>query len=191
MRRIVAAAIGMALLPAGPALAQSQADIIACATIARDAERLACYDAAVADSSAEARAASQKRAAESARIAAEEAAAAAAAAKIKADADAVALAKAKKEAFGAEGVAARSAERFVADPRELQELEAGITEVFTNSSGLGVFLLDNGQVWKQTDTVSLPNVRVRDKVKIERVTLGGYQLTFLKQGRVTRVKRLR
>jgi hypothetical protein len=190
MRRIVAAAIGMSLLPVVPALAQSPADIIACATIARDAERLACYDAAVANSSAEARAASKKRAEESARIAAREAAEAAAAAKIKAEADAAALAKAKLESFGAEGVASRSAERFEPDPRQLQELEATNTEVLTNRSGLGVFLLDNGQVWKQADTVSLPNVRVGDKVRIQRVLLGGYKLFFVRQNRATPVKRI-
>ena len=191
MRRIVATAIGISLLPVMPVLAQSPAEIIACATIARDAERLACYDAAVADSSAEARAASKKRAAESARIAAEEAAAAAAAAKLKAEADAVARAKAKLESFGAEGVATRSAERFEADPGQLQELEASISDVLTNQSGLGVFMLDNGQVWKQADTVNLPNIRTGDKVKIERSMLGGYKLFFVRQNRATPVKRIR
>ena len=189
-RKAIAAAL-MLLLPALPARAQKPADLLACATIPRDAERLACYDAAVAATSPEARAASEARARESARIAAEEAAVAAAAAKAKAEADARAAEIAKRENFGAEGVASRSAERFEPIPGELQQIEAGITEVLTNRSGLGVFLLDNGQMWRQADTVSLPNIRPGQRVVIARAVLGGYQLTFVGKNRGTLVKRMR
>lgn len=174
-----------------PAAAQAPAELLACAAIVRDAERLACYDAAVAQTSPEARAASAARARETARVAAEEAAAAAAAAKIKAEADAVAAAAARREAFGAEGVAARGAERFAPVPGEIQQIEAAITETLTNRSGLAVFLLDNGQMWRQVDTDSLPNVRAGDKVTVKRAGLGGYHLDLVRQKRRFLVKRLR
>ncbi|MFZ4687682.1 MAG: hypothetical protein ACOYLS_00450 [Polymorphobacter sp.] len=191
MRRLAATATILMLLPIAPARAQATAAILACATIARDAERLACYDAAVADSSPQARAASKARAAESARIAADEAAIAAAAAKAKAEADAIAMEKAKRENFGAEGVTARGVERFAPAPGEIQQIDAIITDVLTNRSSQNVFLLDNGQMWRQVDAGSLPNVRNGDAVKIVKAALGGYDLNFIKQKRRVRVKRLR
>ena len=190
MRTFGYAATILFLVPAVPAQAQMPAELIKCAAIARDSERLACYDAAIADSSAEARAASQLRVRETARITAEEAAAAAAAAKIKAAADAVALAAAKREAFGAEGVGARGADRFVANPAEIQQIEAAVTETLVNRSSQNVFLLDNGQMWRQVDTGSLPNVRTGDRVIVARAALGGYHLTLVKQNRTVLVKRL-
>lgn len=183
--RAVAAAL-LLTLPIAPVWAQTPAELLACAAIARDADRLACYDAAMANSSPAARAANEVRVRESARLAAEAAVVAAAAAKAKAEADK----QARREAFGAEGVATRP-DRFKPNPEEVQEVEAGIVEMLTNVSGLGVFVLDNGQIWKQADTVSLPNIRAGDRVKIARNNFGGYNLTLLKQKRVTPVKRMR
>jgi hypothetical protein len=191
MRMIRGAVLFLLAFPAVPAMAQSQSELLACALIARDAERLACFDAAVANSSAEARAASQKRAVESARIAAEEAAIAAAAAKAKAEADAIALAEAKKAAFGAEGVSSRGVERFAPDPGDIQELDAKVTEVLVNRSQQNVFLLDNGMMWRQVDAGAIPNVRPDDEVKLSKVPLGGYKLYFVRSKRMVKVKRLR
>jgi hypothetical protein len=191
MRMIPGAALILLLAPAAPAPAQTPAELFACAVIARDAERLACFDAAVASSSAEARAASQKRAVESARIAAEEAAIAAAAAKAKAEADAIALAAAKKAAFGAEGVTARGVERFAPEPGDVQEIDAKVTEVLVNRSQQNVFLLDNGMMWRQVDAGAIPNVRPDDEVKLSKVALGGYKLYFVRSKRMVKVKRLR
>ncbi len=190
MRLIAVIATTALLLLAVPAMAQVPADLFKCATIARDADRLACYDDAVAAANPQARAAAEARAKESARIAAEEAAAAAvaaeAAAKAKAEADAVA----RREAFGAEGVATRE-DRFAPAPGEIAEIETGLTEIMANRSGLGVFLLENGQVWRQVDTNSTPNIRVGDRVKLTRAPLGGYRLNFVKQKRWVGVKRMR
>ena len=86
--RLAALAVLLAATAATPAAAQTAADLMKCITIARDADRLACYDAAVAEVSPQAKALSEQRAKETARIAAEEAAAAEAAAKAKADAEA-------------------------------------------------------------------------------------------------------
>jgi hypothetical protein len=191
MRIVPGAALFLLLAPAAPVLAQTPAELLACAVIARDAERLACFDAAVAASSAEARAASQKRAVESARIAAEEAAIAAAAAKAKAEADAIALAEAKKAAFGAEGVTSRGVERFAPEPGDIQEIDAKVTEVLLNRSQQNVFLLDNGMMWRQVDAGSIPNVRPDDEVKLSKVALGGYKLYFVRSKRMVKVKRLR
>jgi hypothetical protein len=190
MRHFVAAGLFIAAASPAVASAEATADIIACAAIARDAERLACYDAAVADTSPAARAAAEARTRESARIAAADAAIAAAAAKARAEADAVAVAAAQREAFGAEAVASRP-DRFKPDAGQLQQVETGITEMLTNVSGLGVFLLENGQLWRQADTVGLPNVRPGDRVRLSRASLGGYHMTFLKQKRRTLVKRMR
>lgn len=184
------AAVPLLLLMATPALAQNPAELMACVRITGDAERLACYDRAMVGASPEARAASEKRAAEAAVVAAAAAKARseadAAAAKAKAEADATA----RREAFGVESVTTRP-NRFALPPEEIKEIETGISEVLTNASGLGVFLLENGQLWKQTDTSRLPNVRVGDRVKLTRADFGGYHLNFVKQKLWVLVKRMK
>jgi hypothetical protein len=180
---------------AAPALAQSpdalSKSLIECAVIARDADRLACYDAAVAATSAETRAIATARAEASARIAAEEAAIAAAAAKAKADADALAAAQASKDAFGNEAIKSRGNDRFAPPPGEVQEIETTLTDTFTNRAGFSVFLLENGQLWREVDVATSINTRAGDKVRIERAALGGYKLHFIRQKRVILVKRMK
>ena len=184
MRFVVAAAI---FATATPIAAQVPAAMMTCVAIARDADRLACFDAAVANVSPQARAATAARSAESARIAAAETALAATAAKATAEADAAK----KAEAFGGEAVAARGKARFAPPEGELQEIETGITEVMTNRSGLGVFLLENGQLWRQVDTSARPRVKDGDRVTVTRAPLGGYRLNFLRAKRWVLVKRAR
>ena len=172
---------------AAPTAAQSPADLLACVAVARDADRLACFDRAMADASPQARAAAQARAAETARINAAEAATLAAAAKVSAEG----AAAAKRDSFGGETVTSRGAGRFSPPEGEIQEVATTVTEVLTNASGQGVFLLENGQLWKQVDTAGRPPVRVGDAVKLTRAPLGGYKLNFLKQKRWALVKRVR
>lgn len=193
MRAIASVAIAVACF-AGPAAAQLPANVLACATVARDADRLACFDAAVAGASPQARAASEARAAETARIAAADAAAAAVAAKTASDAAqaaAVAETAARQKAFGGETVAAGGPERFAPPPGELQEISANLTEILVNQSGLGVFLLDNGQLWRQVDTSRRPRIKVGDAVTVSKAPLGGYRLNFVKQKAWVLVKRVR
>ena len=181
-----AAATLLLIASAAPAAAQTPADLMKCVGLARDAERLACFDNAMVDTSPEARAATEIRAAETARINAEDATAAAVAAKKRAEAEEVA----RRDSFGAEAVTSR-ADRFAPPAGELQEVETGVSEILTNMSGLGVFLLENGQLWRQVDTASRPNVRIGDRVKLTRGPAGGYKLNFLKQQRWVLVKRVR
>jgi hypothetical protein len=173
---------GLLLLVAAPAAAQAPDSLVKCAGIARDAERLACYDAAVAGLSAEARRVSEARAAESSRIAAEEAAAAAAAAARKQEAER----QARREAFGGEVIG-----KGRVDPEEVVEVETTLSELLTNASGLGVFILGNGQMWRQTDTAPLPRLKAGDAVKLKRASLGGYQLVQLRTGRWVTVRRIK
>jgi hypothetical protein len=164
------------LLLATPALAQAPAAMLACVKITADTERLSCFDKAMASTSPEARAASEKRAAEAVVVAAATAKAKAEADAAKAKADAIA----QRDSFGAEGVATSST-RFETPAGELQEIETSVTELLTNASGQWLFLLENGQLWKQADTSRVPHVRVGDRVKVTRAGLGGYHLNFLKQ----------
>jgi hypothetical protein len=190
--RLAAMAVLLAAAGAAPATAQTAADLMSCITIARDADRLACYDAAVAQVSPQAKALSEQRAKETARIAAEEAAAAEAAAKAKAEADAAARAAQAKADFGAEGVSSRKvSERTKPAPDEIVKLDATLTEILTNREGKYVFLLDNGQLWKQVSTEAGLNIKPGDAVVIEKSTMGGYKLNFTRMKRFILVKRLR
>jgi hypothetical protein len=190
--RVAALAVLLAATGAAPAAAQTAADLMNCITIARDADRLACYDAAVAQVSPQAKALSEKRAQETARIAAEEAAAAEAAAKAKAEADAAARAAEAKADFGAETVTSKKvSERSKPGPDEIVKLDATLTEILTNREGKYVFLLDNGQLWKQVSTEAGLNIRPGDAVVVEKSTMGGYKLNFPRIKRWLLVKRLK
>jgi hypothetical protein len=190
--RLAAFAVIIASAAAAPAAAQSAADLLSCIEIARDADRLACYDAAVAKVSPEAKALSEKRAKETARIAAEEAAAAEAAAKAKAEADAAARAAQAKADFGSEGVASKKvSERSKPAPDEITKLDATLSEILTNKEGKYVFLLDNGQLWRQVSTEAGMNIKSGDAVTVEKAPMGGYRITFKRLNRWVLVKRLR
>jgi nucleoid-associated protein YgaU len=188
----VAVAASSMFTAATPVAAQSAGDLMSCIEIARDADRLACYDAAVAQVSPQAKALSDKRAKETARIAAEEAAAAEAAAKAKAEADAAARAAQAKADFGAEGVASKKvSERTKPAPDEIVKLDAKLSEILTNREGKYVFLLDNGQLWRQVSTEAGLNIRPGDDVVVEKSTMGGYRINFVRIKRWVLVKRLR
>lgn len=171
---------------ASPGLAQSPSALLGCTRIVDDAERLACFDNEMAKSSPEARALSEKRAAEAAAAAKARAEAEAVAAKARAEAELAA----RRDAFGAEAIESRS-DRFKPPEGEIQTVETRITEVLTNSSGLAVFLLDNGMIWRQAVPSRLPRVRPNDDVTVTRAGLGGYHLNFLRTKNWALVKRVR
>lgn len=173
------------LLVAGPALAQgapkgSEA-FLACARITADSERLACYDRAVGELSAEGR-----------RLAAERVAAAEAAAKAKAEAEARAAAEAAERARAAEveGFGVPGGTRPERAGR-IDRIAAMVTETFTDSQRKLVFLLDNGQMWRQTDGVLVAIVRPGTPVVIRRATMGGFTLRIESLNRNVPVMRIR
>jgi hypothetical protein len=166
----------MAAMPAG-ALAQSPDRMVACAGKVDDAERLACYDAAVKALGAEARAASEARETE-ARAAKAAAAAAAAAAATRAAAAAEAE---RKDSFGKPAAASGT----------VSELTAAISEVLKDATGKAVFVLDNGQIWRQADGFKLPNAKIGSSVTIKRGSLGSFRLFPADSNRSVQVIRMR
>lgn len=165
-----------ALPGAGAAQAQVPDRLIACASTVDDAERLACYDAAVKGLGADARAASEAREKEAtAARAAAAAAASAAAARAAAEAEA-----ARKDSFG---------KATAADA--VSELTAGISEVLKDASGKAVFVLDNGQIWRQADGFTLPNARVGTQVTVRRGALGSFRLAPANSNRSVQVIRMK
>jgi hypothetical protein len=170
-----------AALLAAPGAAQSLKPFIDCSAKADDAERLACYDAAAAATSAEARAIAQRR--ERERAAAAEARAALEA---KAAAEAEARARqAQAERFGSEGF------RIGGSDDRINALSAKVQEALSDGFGRAVLLLDNGQMWRQTEGFSLPPLRGGDAVEIRRGAVGGYLLTVPRIKRTIPVRRMR
>jgi hypothetical protein len=158
-----------------------ESDVVRCAAIVPDGERLACYDAVADKVSAAASIAATRRAAaaEAARKAEVEAAEAAR--------KAAALAEARKvEQFGSETTPQRDA---LADEK-LDALAAKVTEVFSDRYGNYLLMLDNGQLWKQI-AGKLLTVRVGDDVTVKRGSLGSYRLKVVRQGRTVDAKRLK
>lgn len=160
-----------ALTLTAPAAAQDLGAIERCVSIVDNEERLACYDAAVAAVSQRAREAIAQRQRE-----------AEAAAKAQAEQQA----RAQVEAFGAENV--QGAPRAEENARLLN---AQIAEVLTDPLKRAVFVLSNGQMWRQTEGLSLPPVRAGDPVRIRRGAIGGYRLTLERQRRTVQVRRMR
>jgi hypothetical protein len=176
---------GAAVL-AQPALTD---DLRVCLAITQDTARLACYDEKVGRLDASAAKVANDRKEAAAKQARE------AAAKAEADrkaAEALA-AKQKVDAFGAEGipVAKRDENAAAGKDDSVDELEAVITDVFYSSSQDLVVSLENGQMWRQTDGMSLPPVRSGDKVLIKKRMLSGYRMTLVRQRRTIDIKRYR
>lgn len=173
--------LSLAML-AVPAAAQApDPALLDCAGEPEDAVRLACYDKVVAGMSGAAKAIAAKREAETAKLNAKRAAEAEAAAKAKAEADA----KAKEQAFGGERL--NPGKRL----DQVDTLDSTVTDTFTSRDGMAVFLLANGQLWVQTQGMTLPPIKAGDAVKIERGSISGYRMTLQRQARTFNARRLR
>lgn len=181
MRIVIATLLGcMAVSLAGGAGAQVPDQLVACAARVNDAERLACYDSAVKALGAEARAASEAR-----ERAAKAAEAQAVAAKAAADAEAAAAAAKQREvAFGDAKASAAAEER-------LESITTRIQEVFIDARKQPMFLLENGQMWRQTDGLPLVLARSGMDVEIRRGALGGFRMTVPRTKTTISVRRLR
>jgi hypothetical protein len=82
----------------------------------------------------------------------------------------------------------------VPDTKELTEMTAAVVEFAKTSRGRAVFILDNGQVWKQLDSdstdVFAPPAGTTMKVTIEVGFLGSYNLTIAGRNPLIKVSRL-
>ncbi len=165
-------AIGLIAASAAPAFAQGSPldKVYACAAKTADAERLACYDAAISGLK-EAQTAGGIAVVNSSQIAA-----------------------AEKEAFGLEAPSlsqlARSASPTTNAP-ELERVQATITVAERRPNGTFRFTLDNGQVWEQTDTYDLGRILTTPvQAEIRKASLNSFMLKPTNRSAV-RVKRVR
>ena len=80
-------------------------------------------------------------------------------------------------------------------PEELNEIASPVLEFAKTARGKAVFILENGQVWRQIDsdttTVLDPQPGTRMKVKIERGFLESYNLTIDGRNILVKVNRLK
>jgi len=149
------------------------APIYACADESDDAARLACFDAAVAALKA------SEEAGEVATVAVAE------------------IEEAERDAFGLEGeqavaaVSARIVPRRAEPPAELDEVTAGVVSITENNRGELIVTLDNGQVWRQSDSasVSISRKKPPETATVRKAALGSFRM---KLGRASpfRVKRV-
>ena len=195
----------LALLSAlsGPAFAAPvvPAEFRSCGQISEDSARLACFDKALAGlSSAPAAAAAPVAAAPVAAApvaaAAAPAGAGAAAAPL-AGAAAVGAAAAsapagltpeQKLGLSPEGVRKLEEQHGINSP-QVKGLSAHVTGISRNGSGRGVYTLDNGQVWQQSETRNF-EISPGDEVSISSAAFGSFWLATDKHN-WTRVQRVR
>jgi hypothetical protein len=82
-----------------------------------------------------------------------------------------------------------------AAPEELNEIASPVLEFAKTARGKAVFILENGQVWRQLDSdttaVLDPQRGTKMAVKIERGFLGSYNLTIDGRNILVKVSRLK
>jgi hypothetical protein len=177
-RNLIIAFACLASLEAVPAGAAdpTRAELGACRELAKDADRLACYDRAVGRLLAQ--------------PAAPQAVPAAAAPAPAPPAAAVAATSAE-ENFGRErAMAAEEAKRTEQEARAAGELNAAVTAIESRMDGLMTITLDNGQVWRQNRPDSMFRLKVGDPVKIQPGSMKSFIMSgpTKKSTRVTRVQ---
>jgi hypothetical protein len=174
----ILALVALVMLPL-PGTAQEVAEVLqACRAEADDARRLACYDRAMD------RAAGTNRPA-----AANQPVAASTPTEERAPAETKELSP--EERFGRNGTMAREEiDRKNEESRELGELTATVTEIWTRGDGLMVLTLDNGQTWSMNRPDPFFRIKTGDKVKIQPAALGSFLLSgpSKRSTRVTRTK---
>ena len=177
LRRLLAL-VPLALLAAAPVRADTAQDVLTeiarCADIAEAAERLKCFDAAVP------------------RVKGALAAPPAAPAKSWLDWFGFSRPKpppTKPEDFG------KPAPEPAPAPDELNEITSPVLEFARTPRGKALFVLENGQVWRQLDSdtsLVLDPERGRTlKVKIERGFLDSYNLTIEGRNMMIKVNRIK
>jgi hypothetical protein len=80
-------------------------------------------------------------------------------------------------------------------PQEIKEISASVLEFAKNPYGRSIFILDNGQVWKQIDgdqtEVRDPSKGETMKVSIETGMLGSYSLRVEGRKGIVKVRRIK
>jgi hypothetical protein len=97
-------------------------------------------------------------------------------------------------ALGAEQVAARQPAPVGTRPAEPTGVTALVVEARKDARGLLVMLLDNGQIWRQDESLAIPlrlDAQGRTPVEISRSGFGGYRMDFPEFDRRIVVSRLR
>jgi hypothetical protein len=167
MRVILSCVVAMLANPAVAATEDPGASLRVCRAERDDAKRLACYDREI-DRTGQRPVAGETTPATPA-----------------------APAPTPEERFGRAGAMTREeADRKEQESRELSELNATVTEIWTRADGLMVFTLDNGQIWKQIRPDSMFRLKAGEKVKIQPAALGSFLLSgpSKRSTRVSRVK---
>ncbi len=73
--------------------------------------------------------------------------------------------------------------------RNIDRIESRVSKIRTSNTGQAIITLENGQVWKQTDSSTL-RLSDHDDVIIRRAIFGSYRLTKSGHNRPMRVKRI-
>jgi hypothetical protein len=180
-RWLVAAALCIAAMDAGTAQAQSRRtleEVAECAKIADATERLACYDAAAP----KVKAVLERDLTEDEKISIF-------GLTLWDDGPGGSAEATKPEDFGRNDLPPTAQEQA----EELTEITAKIVEAARNANGKVIFILDNGQVWKQIDSskVLLPSDDDDHTVRIFKGLIGSYRITVVDSGRTHSVKRIR
>lgn len=79
------------------------------------------------------------------------------------------------------------------DPRtDVSEITMGVIEAATTPEGRMIFVLENGQVWRSTESMSLslPKDPAYRRVRIREGMIGGYLLSVAGQNQSYRVRRV-
>jgi hypothetical protein len=95
----------------------------------------------------------------------------------------------QEELFGKSGAEVRKSVQEATDTEEVDEIAARISKIRKSGSGYLVITLDNGQVWKQTDSSRL-RLSDNDVVTIHRAALGSFMLRKADGKTTMRVKRI-
>lgn len=66
---------------------------------------------------------------------------------------------------------------------ELEQIESAVMEVLSSRSGKHAYRLENGQVWRQIEATTLPQIRAGEAMIIRRASLGSFLASGRESGR--------
>ncbi len=163
------AVLSVAMIAGG---AELPAELIDCRALTSSVARLDCYDQAIDAHTAAPSQAAEHRTAENPAPVAPTAAAATAASVPKLS---------QEDLFGKGETELRKSVQEATDTEEIDRIEARVVEVRKSASGKAIITLDNGQVWKQSDS---------SRARCPSMTRSPYVAAALARTRCTTRKRL-